>query len=174
MFKKISKGILEQEGVETTESFSTDRSSHTMPPSFSTFEGFKNKALQSPGHEVPDISIAENSRIEGVITFDKLAKIDGHFSGEIISKGKMIIGATAVVQADLFLEEADISGHVEGNISVTKKLTLSGHAKITGDITAPSIHVEEGVSIRGQLHVMKISTPVEEEEQKPFSEGNML
>jgi cytoskeletal protein CcmA (bactofilin family) len=174
MFKKISKGLLEQEGIETTESFSSDKSSHSITPTFSTFEGFKNKPLNSPSYEVPDICIAENSRIEGVITFDNLAKIDGYFSGEIISKGKMIIGPSAVVKADLFLEEAVVSGHVEGNISVTKKLTLSGHAKVTGDITAPSIHVEEGVSIRGQLHVMKTSTPLEKEEQTPFSEGNML
>lgn len=174
MFKKISKGLLEQEGVEASENLSSDRLPHQMTTSFANFEGFRNKPVHAAGCDVPDISIAENSRIEGIITFEKLAKIDGHFSGEVISKGKIIVGPSAVVQADLFLEEADISGHVEGNITVTKKLILSGNAKVTGDITAPSIHVEEGVSIRGQLHVMKISTPLEEEEQKPFSENNTL
>ncbi|NDB86407.1 MAG: polymer-forming cytoskeletal family protein, partial [Alphaproteobacteria bacterium] len=112
--------------------------------------------------------IGEDVRIEGILSFEKLGRIDGFFSGEVLSKGKIIIGPQATVKADLFLDEAHIEGTLEGNITVHTKLVLKGQAKLIGDIVAASISVHEGVTIRGQLHVSKITEPSEEEEELPF------
>ena len=139
------------------------------------FEGLKAKWSQKlpSSSDVVEVHIAESAKLEGSLTFDRLAKIEGYFSGELLSKGKLIIGPNAIVKADLFLEEAIIEGTLEGNITVSKRLSLLGNAKIVGDIVAPSISVSEGVAIRGQLHITKTSSPEEKEEQKPF-EGEAL
>ena len=77
--------------------------------------------------------------------------------GELHSSGKLIIGPTGSVKANIDLEEAFISGKVIGNISVKKRLVLRGKAEITGDITAPLLSVDEGVSIIGILNVVPSS-----------------
>jgi cytoskeletal protein CcmA (bactofilin family) len=174
MFKKTSKGILNSH-LEMDESMQEFSSLATTTP-FNALDALKNKVLYPSKEAIlePEIIIGENVRIEGSITFEKYAKIDGHFSGEIISKGKIEVGPNAFIQSDIFLEEAHISGTVEGNISVTKRLVLEGSAKVIGDITAPTLSVGEGVSIRGQLHVMKTLSPEETEEELPFAEEPLL
>ena len=136
------------------------------PTTYTPIESIKEELLEKA--DEPEIYISEHVKVEGTISFDRLAKIDGHFTGEIVSKGKMIIGPKATICADLFLEEVVAYGAIEGNISVTKKLTLCGEAKVTGDITAPSLSVADGVSIRGQMHVMKKYVDDDENSDLPF------
>jgi cytoskeletal protein CcmA (bactofilin family) len=103
--------------------------------------------------EEPETIIAAHVEIKGSLRFQKLLRIDGSFEGELHSTGKLIIGPTGVVKANIDLEEAFISGKVVGNITVKKRLALRGKAEITGDITAPLLSVDEGVSIVGILNV---------------------
>lgn len=171
MFKKLSKGLLDQEAMPSKEAQGVQEKPTSFLPyeNFRTISNFSAASTQAAAQEV-EVHIGETARLEGSLAFEAFAVIDGHFTGELLSKGKIIIGPTAVVKADLYLEEADISGRVEGNITVTKKLILKGNANIVGDITAPSLSVDEGVSIRGQLHVTKIASPTEKEEELPLSE----
>lgn len=173
MFKKLSRGLLDQEVMPAQEASSPAHHVSTVAP-FLSYESIRNKSQLSPvenhTQEEPEVHIGENAKLEGSLSFDSLAKIEGHFTGELLSKGKIIVGPTAVVKADLFLEEAYVSGRVEGNITVTKRLVLEGNAKVIGDITAPSLSVAEGVSIQGQLHVAKTATPKEKEEELPINE----
>jgi cytoskeletal protein CcmA (bactofilin family) len=107
----------------------------------------------------PETVIAAHVEIKGSLRFQKLLRIDGIFEGELHSTGKLIIGPTGSVTANIDLEEAFISGKVIGNITVKKRLVLRGKAEITGDITAPLLSVDEGVSIIGILNV--VSAPAE-------------
>jgi len=108
--------------------------------------------------EEPETVIASNVEIKGSLSFEKLLRIDGVFEGELHSTGKLIIGPTGSVKANIDLDEAFISGKVIGNISVKKRLVLRGKAEITGDITAPLLSVDEGVSIIGILNVVLLSS----------------
>jgi|GEM_PF-937935 len=171
MFKKISKGLLDQEVMEAKETSHVPHLSTVAP--FLSYESLRNKSTHSPAESPsgePEVHIGENAKLEGSLSFATFAKIEGHFTGELLSKGKIIVGPNAIVKADLFLEEAYVSGRVEGNITVSKRLVLEGNAKIIGDITAPSLSVAEGVSIQGQLHVAKTATPKEKEEELPAQE----
>ncbi len=108
--------------------------------------------------EVPETCIADGVEIKGSLRFQKLLRIDGMFEGELYSQGKLIVGPTGSVKADLNLEEAFISGKVVGNIVVKKRLVLRGRAEIQGDITAPLISVDEGVSIVGIMNCSQAPT----------------
>jgi cytoskeletal protein CcmA (bactofilin family) len=111
-------------------------------------------------NEEPETIIAPHVEIKGSLTFQKLLRIDGSFEGELHSTGKLIIGPTGSVKSNIDLEEAFISGKVVGNITVKKRLVLRGKAEITGDITAPLISVDEGVSIIGILNVALTPSPI--------------
>jgi cytoskeletal protein CcmA (bactofilin family) len=103
--------------------------------------------------EVPDVYIGKGVFFQGELQFPNLLHIDGKFEGKIISAGRIIVGSEGHVKADLRLAEAFISGKVEGDIYVQERLVLRGRAEIYGNITAPVVSVDEGVTIVGQLCV---------------------
>ena len=172
MFKKNNRNPSESPATSIQDSQIATPLRNPIGAPFTQLDNYLTKfsAIESnnESQDLPELHIGEHVRIEGILSFDKLARIDGFFSGEVISKGKIIIGPQATVKADLFLDEAHIEGTLEGNITVHTKLVLRGQAKVIGDIVAPSISVHEEVTIRGQLHVSKITDPSEEEEELPF------
>jgi cytoskeletal protein CcmA (bactofilin family) len=122
---------------------------------FGKFRSELPEKLETPQEElIPETVIGENVEIKGSLSFPGLLRIDGAFEGELLSnQGKLIVGPTGSVKADIDLEEAFIAGKVIGNITVKTRLTLRGRAEITGDINAPLISVDEGVSIMGKVEV---------------------
>ena len=108
--------------------------------------------------EEPETTIGENVSINGQLKFESMLRIDGSFEGELLSEGKLIVGPKGHVKAEINLKEAYISGKVEGNITVSGRLVLRGHAEIIGNITAQSLSVDEGVSINGHLSIPSSST----------------
>lgn len=107
--------------------------------------------------EGPEMVIGPQVTVTGRISFEREIHIDGTFEGELEGNGRVVIGPEGFVKADLNLQEAEIAGKVEGDITVKVRLILRDRAEIRGNITAPCISVDEGVSIIGQLHVTSIN-----------------
>ena len=103
--------------------------------------------------EEPETTLGEGVTFRGELTFERLLRIDGTFEGELISKGKVIVGPKGQVKANLNLREAIIEGKVEGNITVEERLELRGGASVHGDITAKLLSVDEGVTMCGRVIV---------------------
>lgn len=143
MFKKFGKTPWESEAPSTSATDLANRPAH--PLTSDLMSALESRPLES--------TIAQGVAITGTLSFDTLLRIDGSFEGELLSSGKLIIGPTGVVKADLHLEEALISGRVEGNITVTKRLSLCGQASIQGAIKTPKLSVDEGVHIEGNVTV---------------------
>jgi cytoskeletal protein CcmA (bactofilin family) len=120
------------------------------------FEGLINE-------EAPETTLGAGVTFRGELSFERFLRIDGSFEGELLSQGKVVVGPTGKVKANLNLREAIIEGIVEGNITVQEKLELRGEACVTGDIRAKSLCVDEGVSITGNLYVSPKETIVSEE-----------
>lgn len=107
----------------------------------------------------PDFVLGEQASFMGKIAYQGHAIIDGLFEGEFEGGRSLLVGPQGFVKADICVDEAEISGKVEGNITVKNRLSLRGSAEIHGTITAPRISVDEGVSIVGQVHVTPTGTP---------------
>ncbi|HVX00488.1 MAG TPA: polymer-forming cytoskeletal protein [Candidatus Babeliaceae bacterium] len=101
----------------------------------------------------PEMAIGASVTVIGKIVFQREIHIEGVFEGEFEGNGKIIIGPEGFVKADIDVQEAEISGKVEGNITVKHRLILRGNAEVKGNITAPRLTVDEGVSIIGQVYV---------------------
>ncbi len=114
--------------------------------------------------EEPETIISGEIDIKGTMSFHKLLRIDGTFEGELISSGKLIVGPTGLVKANLNLDSAFISGKVIGDITVKTRLVLCGKAEIRGNVTAPLVSIDEGVSIIGQLNVAPASSTPDPDE----------
>jgi cytoskeletal protein CcmA (bactofilin family) len=107
----------------------------------------------------PDFVLGEQTSVMGKIAFQGFAVIHGFFEGEFEGGRSLTVGPQGFVKADINVDEAEISGKVEGNITVKTRLVLRGNAEIRGNITAPRISVDEGVSIMGQVQVTPAGSP---------------
>ena len=155
MFKKYTKNFLDKEITpqnpieqEMLAAMSSLPSTLNTPP--------LTNVQNDDNFDEPETTIGENVTLRGTLTFQKLLRIDGSFDGELISQGKIIIGPKGQVKCNIDLEEAFISGKVEGNIRVKGRLVLRGRAEVRGDITASSLSVDEGVSINGHVKVCQV------------------
>lgn len=108
--------------------------------------------------EEPETTLGAGVHVTGELKFERLLKIDGLFEGELISKGKVIIGTKGHVKANLNLKEAVIEGRVEGNINCEDRVELRGSASVHGDIKTKSLVIDEGVVINGHVNICSSET----------------
>jgi cytoskeletal protein CcmA (bactofilin family) len=116
-------------------------------------ELIEEELVDSLDLEEPDTVIGEAVCFQGQLQFQRLLRIDGQFEGELTSGGSLIVGPKAMVRANLQLRAARIEGQVTGNIRVEERLELRSGCKVTGQISAPQLVVEEGAQIDGQVKV---------------------
>ena len=84
--------------------------------------------------------ISAGTVIKGEILSPRDIRIDGTFEGKLQSKGRVVIGETAVIKGDILCDNVDLWGKVEGNLYVKDTLAL-----------------KEGCIVNGNLHIKKLS-----------------
>jgi len=90
------------------------------------FQQLKNKGvITRPADSNGAINIiGAGTVIEGEIKSNGDVRIDGTIRGSVTSKAKVVIGATGVVEGDVFCQSADISGAIKGKTTVSEMLFL--------------------------------------------------
>ncbi|EFI33600.1 protein of unknown function DUF583 [Desulfonatronospira thiodismutans ASO3-1] len=90
---------------------------------------------------------------KGKLAFKGTVRVDGEFEGEIDSEGTLIVGQDAVVKGTVRVGQLVLSGALEGDVKALTKVTLYKQANINGTIHTPSLMVEEGAVIRGEINM---------------------
>lgn len=87
----------------------------------------------------------------GEVSFKSMLRIDGHFSGNVISQNGTLIVSTGaeVTKAVINVAIAKINGTVEGNIRASQQLILGRTANVKGNVVSPALVVEEGAQLNG-------------------------
>jgi len=76
-------------------------------------------------------------------------RINGRFEGTLNTKGNLMIGEHAVVNADVTGDTIVIAGKVNGNVTALKELKLISPASVVGDVRTPLLSVAEGALLEG-------------------------
>ncbi len=101
--------------------------------------------------EVPSINLLSSGTVvKGEIKLNGDFRIDGMFIGSINCKGKIVVGASGVIEGEIICQNADFSGEVKATVKVAELLTLKESAKFTGDITTNKLAIEPGAKFSGQ------------------------
>ena len=93
--------------------------------------------------------ISAGTVIKGEILSPTDIRIDGTFEGRIQSKGRVVVGETAVIKADIVCENVDLWGKVEGNLFVKNTLSLKEGCTVTGNLHIRRLSVELGATFNG-------------------------
>lgn len=93
--------------------------------------------------------LGQGTRLAGKITFEGPARIEGQVEGEIVASETLWIGEAAVVNAQVGGSTVIIHGKVTGDITASKRLEIRAPGKLYGNVTTPSLVIEEGVIFEG-------------------------
>jgi cytoskeletal protein CcmA (bactofilin family) len=104
--------------------------------------------------------LGKGTEFKGVITYDGTVRIDGKVEGEVITKGTLVVGETAVIDAEITAGTVVSGGRINGNITASTKVHLLSPAVLSGSIRTPVLIVEEGVKFNGNCEMGKAEGPI--------------
>jgi len=84
-------------------------------------------------------------------------KINGRFEGTLNTKGNLMIGENAVVNADITGDSIVVAGKINGNIHALNELKLISPACVVGDVRTPLLSVAEGAILEGNCRMISKS-----------------
>jgi len=93
--------------------------------------------------------ISQGTEITGDIKSAGDIRIDGTLNGNMVTKGKVVIGPTGRVKGEVECKNSEVSGLIDGKITVTQLLTLKAASKIIGTITTSKLSIEPGALFTG-------------------------
>jgi len=78
--------------------------------------------------------------------------VDGQLEGTIsLTEGRLTIGPTANVAADLTAKDVLIMGHLQGNVVASGRVELRAGSVVEGDVRALRLAVEDNAVFRGKV-----------------------
>jgi cytoskeletal protein CcmA (bactofilin family) len=90
--------------------------------------------------------IENSTKIKGEIISEGDLRIDGVLEGTLKTTGKVIIGKEGVLIGGINCQNADIEGHVKGNLFVEQSLSLKATSKVEGEVITDTLMVEAGAT----------------------------
>ena len=91
--------------------------------------------------------------IKGEITVEKGLRVDGCIEGAVTTKGKVHVGKSGNLSAEVNGGTVVVEGKVKGNITALDRVTLEATSNVFGDLTANKLVVNEGATIVGKVNI---------------------
>jgi cytoskeletal protein CcmA (bactofilin family) len=92
--------------------------------------------------------------IEGDLHCDQNLVVDGHFKGTIMAPNNTVaIGPNGLVHADIIAKKVVIQGALKGDIKAECSVVLNASAKVSGNIQADVVDLENGARFKGIIQM---------------------
>jgi cytoskeletal protein CcmA (bactofilin family) len=94
--------------------------------------------------------LGRGSEFDGKLTFEGTVRIDGRFTGTIVTADTLVVGEGAQVNAEITCGSIIVHGAVNGNVKASASVELHPPARVTGNVETPALLVSKGVTFNGQ------------------------
>jgi cytoskeletal protein CcmA (bactofilin family) len=113
--------------------------------------------------------LARGFEFKGTLNFDGTVRIDGVVTGDVHTKGTLILGQHAVIEGDVSAGTIVSGGRIAGTVTASEKVQLLSTAALLGTVNTPVLRIEEGVRFQGECETQGISAepPVSHSRQSP-------
>lgn len=105
--------------------------------------------------------VGEDTVLEGTLRAENDVRTSGRIIGTLRVQGKAMIAEGGVVEGEIYATNADIAGHVEGELHIEERLVLKSSAQVDGSIRTDRLVVEEGAKFTGECQ-MDASVSIDE------------
>jgi len=97
-------------------------------------------------------TIGGSITIKGEVSGDEDLLIQGHIDGSVdLKKHAVTVGPDGRVKAGIKARVVTVEGTVEGDLEAGEQVILRSGADVEGDISAPSVVLEDGARFRGGI-----------------------
>jgi cytoskeletal protein CcmA (bactofilin family) len=100
-------------------------------------------------------TLGRETDFNGTMRFKDSLKIDGAFSGEIVSTGFLYIEQGATITANIRVGSVVVGGTVKGNIEAAEKLEMLSTGKVYGNIRTAKLKIADGVVFEGKCEMIR-------------------
>jgi cytoskeletal protein CcmA (bactofilin family) len=120
--------------------------------------------------------LGRGTRFEGKLHFEGCVRIEGSFSGEVLSDDTLVIGEGAAVDGDILAGTVIIrGGDVRANVRATRTIELMANAVVSGNLRAPEVYIDKGARFSGGCTMGPVASEEgngpEDPEQHPENAG---
>ena len=134
------------------------KSDHQVRNSGVAFPAPSSPSLQS-NHRGGAI-ITDQVELKGSLAFEGNLEFNGHFEGEIISGGTLLIGADAILKGDIQANKVILHGKMHGNISATESIEVCDQAQLFGDVRTENLSSPKVQSSEDSLSLLMAKPPL--------------
>ena len=99
--------------------------------------------------------LGAGSEYSGTLKFEGTVHINGKFTGDIISEGKLILFQEADVTGTVSVGELIVNGKLNAEVTVAKSAFLHSTARVYGTLTTSRLAMEEGAILHGILNMVQ-------------------
>ncbi len=100
-------------------------------------------------------TLGRETDFNGVMRFKDSLKIDGTFTGEIVSSGFLYVEQGATITANIRVGSVVVGGTIKGNIEATEKLEMLSTGKVYGNIRTAKLKIADGVVFEGKCEMIR-------------------
>jgi cytoskeletal protein CcmA (bactofilin family) len=123
--------------------------------------------------------IVEGTLVEGTINSDSNLRIDGEFKGNLITKGRLVVGLKGKVSGTVNCLCCDVEGTLEGEVTVLELLSMKSSSTVQGDLYYGQLSVEAGAKALGTFRMgvsegKQVNKQVNKQPQKTASKADAL
>jgi cytoskeletal protein CcmA (bactofilin family) len=99
--------------------------------------------------------IGPSIHIKGEVTAKEPLTVAGRIDGSIdVSGHQLIITEAGNISADIVALTIVIGGNVTGTLSADASIIVKKTATIEGDLSAPSVSVDDGAQLQGRFEIV--------------------
>lgn len=103
--------------------------------------------------------LGRGSEFDGKLTFEGTVRIDGRFTGTIVTNDTLVVGEGAQVSAEITCGTLIVHGAVTGNVKASVLVELHPPARVVGNIETVALMVAKGVAWNGQCKMEPAARP---------------
>src|SRR5436309_84958 len=115
-------------------------------------ESAEEKNMNTPSNNSKN-TLNSDVELKGTLKFSGEMTFDGKLDGDIQSEGSLNLGDNAVIKGNINVNNVVVRGKVNGNVSAREKIDIKSKTELFGDIRAPKLVIEEGVTFVGKSEV---------------------
>ena len=118
--------------------------------------------------------LGDSTEYTGKLSFKGIVRIDGKFSGDIESDGKLVLGKDACFEGTLRVGELVVHGTVSGEVFISNRTILHQGAKVSGNIVTKLLIMEEGAELTGSLQMGEVAQKIVSETTAAMQDASLF
>ncbi len=109
--------------------------------------------MNTPASSTSKNVLNSDVEVKGILKFTGELTFDGKLEGDISSEGVLNLGDNAVLKGNVEVGSVVVRGKINGNIVAKEKIEIKARTELFGDIRAPKLVIEEGVTFVGKSEI---------------------